>query len=88
MKVDESVYSTLKEAMSYTNNNYDIKWFDKDMIEGYIEEDEILEIIEDLCYQVDKWKYKFEDLESDVIDNYRRIPVREQYEDSEHNYYD
>lgn len=87
MKVDESVYNTLKEAMSYTNNNYDIKWFDKDMIEGYIEEDEILEIIEDLCYLVDKWQYKFEDLKSDLADNYRPVSKAEQYEISDRDFY-
>ena len=86
MKIDESTYGTLYDAMHYTNDDYHIKWFDKDALIGYIEQDDLLDMIEDLCYLIDKYKEELEELKNDVEDNYRRISPAEQYEISDRDF--
>ena len=59
---------------SKTLNEYGIKIDDK----VYLEQNDILSIIEDLLLEIGHLEEKYEDLERDMQDNYRHIPIEEQ----------
>ena len=59
---------------SKTLNEYGIKIEDK----VYLEQNDVLSIIEDLLVEIDNLEEKYEDLERDMQDNYRHIPIEEQ----------
>lgn len=59
---------------SKTLNEYGIKIEDK----VYLEQNDVLSIIEDLLVEIDNLEEKYEDLERDMQDNYKHIPVEEQ----------
>lgn len=59
---------------SKTLNEYGIKIEDK----VYLEQNDVLSIIEDLLVEIGNLEEKYEDLERDMQDNYRHIPVEEQ----------
>lgn len=59
---------------SITLNEYGIKIDDK----VYLEQNDVLSIIEDLLVEIGNLEEKYEDLERDMQDNYRHIPVEEQ----------
>ena len=64
----------LKEIKSKTLNEYGIKIEDK----VYLEQNDVLSIIEDLLVEIGNLEEKYEDLERDMQDNYKHIPVEEQ----------
>lgn len=78
MRIDESNYSTIKRASDLTLTDYDIIWKDAENIDGYICSETMLGIIEDLISEIDRLEEKIKDIESDIRDNYKRIPVEEQ----------
>lgn len=80
MRVDESNYSTLERASEITLTDYDIKWFNAENIDGYIDTETLTNIIEDLINEVDRLQEKIEDIEQDIKDNYKAIPIAEQVE--------
>ena len=59
---------------SKTLNEYGIK------IEAkvYLEQNDVLSIIEDLLVEIGNLEEKYEDLERDMQDNYKHIPIEEQ----------
>lgn len=59
---------------SKTLNEYGIKIDDK----VYLEQNDVLSIIEDLLVEIGNLEEKYEDLERDMQDNYRHIPIEEQ----------
>lgn len=59
---------------SKTLNEYGIKIEDK----FYLEQNDVLSIIEDLLVEIDNLEEKYEDLERDMQDNYKHIPIEEQ----------
>lgn len=59
---------------SKTLNEYGIKIDDK----VYLEQNDVLSIIEDLLVEIDNLEEKYEDLERDMQDNYKHIPIEEQ----------
>ena len=59
---------------SRTLNEYGIKIEDK----VYLEQNDVLSIIEDLLVEIGNLEEKYEDLERDMQDNYKHIPVEEQ----------
>ena len=59
---------------SKTLNEYGIKIDDK----VYLEPDDVLRIIEDLLIEINNLEKKYEDLERDMQDNYKHIPIEEQ----------
>ena len=77
MKVDESNFETLDRASKITLTNYNIKWFDAENIDGYIDPDNVITMIDDLIYEIDYLKEKIEDIKQDMRDNYRPIPYSE-----------
>ena len=78
MRVDESNFETLDKASKITGTDYEIKWFDAKDIDGYIDGDTMLCIIEDLMYEIDRLQEEIEDMEQDIHDNYKPIPIAEQ----------
>lgn len=61
----------IKKIENITLSDYEIKG-------DYIEFDNLMTIIEDLFFEYESLKEKFEDLENDIKDNYRKIPIEEQ----------
>ena len=59
---------------SKTLNEYGIKIEDK----FYLEQNDVLSIIEDLLVEIGNLEEKYEDLERDMQDNYKHIPIEEQ----------
>ena len=59
---------------SNTLNEYGIKIEDK----VYLEQNDVLSIIEDLLVEIGNLEEKCEDLERDMQDNYKHIPIEEQ----------
>ena len=59
---------------SKTLNEYGIKIDDK----VYLEQNDVLSIIEDLLVEIENLEEKYEDLERDMQDNYKHIPIEEQ----------
>ncbi len=59
---------------SKTLNEYGIKIEDK----VYLEQNDVLSIIEDLLLEIGNLEEKYEDLERDMQDNYKHIPIEEQ----------
>ena len=88
MKIDEASYRIINDAMTILNKNYEIHWFDKDLITGFIDDEEILTIIEDLIYEVDHLNETIEDMKNDIESNYRPLTKAEQYEISDRDFYD
>lgn len=63
VKLDEYDMKMLKEASELANEKY--------KIEGdFIEVEELFGVIETLMYAVDDWKFKYEELENDLEENY------------------
>ena len=73
MKVDESNYEILSKASDITFTDYEIKWFDAENINGYIETDCLLSMIEDLILEVEHQKELYEDLQQEIKDNYKYV---------------
>ena len=46
----------------------------------------MMSVIEDLLYEIDRLEEKYDDLKSDMESNYRAIPVAEQYGISEREF--
>ena len=59
---------------SKTLNEYGIKIDDK----VYLEQNDVLSIIEALLVEIGNLEEKYEDLERDMQDNYKHIPIEEQ----------
>ena len=55
-------------------NEYGIKIDDK----VYLEQNDVLSIIEALLVEIGNLEEKYEDLERDMQDNYKHIPIEEQ----------
>lgn len=81
MKIDDSNYLTIKSVSDITLVDYEIKWYDAENNEGYIEEDSILAMLDDLMTEVHKKEEELEDLKQDLEDNYepKKIDPYEEY---------
>ena len=74
----EKEFEVLNAVSDITLTDYNIKWFDKDSKKGFIDCYNLFSMIEDLLCEIDMLSEKLSDLESDIEDNYRPIPVFEQ----------
>ena len=86
MKIDESNFSTIKTVSDKTGTEYDIKWYDAENIDGYVETETILCMFEDLIYEIDKLEERLDDLIEDIRDNYKKVPVSEQVDISDRDF--
>ena len=57
-------------------NNCVAKYFKMDLVSI----NDLISVIEDLDSKVEHYEEELEDLKQDIHDNYRRIPVSEQYD--------
>lgn len=81
MRVTPDNYETLKKVSDITLVDYDIKWFDAENIDGYIDSESLLSMIEDLIVEYNHKKEEIEDLHQDIEDNYepKRIDPYDYY---------
>ena len=63
-----------EEIQSKTLNKYGVQLGNN----FYLEPDDVLHIIEDLLIEINNLEKKHEDLERDMQDNYKHIPIEEQ----------
>lgn len=80
MKVDESNFKILDRVSKITGNDYDIKWFDAENIDGYVDIKNVVSMLEDLVGEVERLEEEKEDLERDMRDNYKPISASEMYD--------
>ena len=52
---------------------------DYEFKDNFLPSENIVSIFEDLIYEIDRLEEKYEDLEKNLEENYRPIPVSEQY---------
>lgn len=81
MKVDESNYETLDKVSKITLTDYEIRWFDAENIDGYIDANNLFSMIEDLLSEIDKLEEENEDIKNDIESNYRPLTNAELYGD-------
>lgn len=70
----KEVYINIKDFGELFINKYLYEKSKKDIISI----EELISILEDEISDKEYWKEKYEDLELDLEDNYRRIPISEQ----------
>ena len=63
-----------EEIQSKTLNKYGVQLGNN----FYLEQNDVLSIIEDLLVEIGNLEEKYEDLERDMQDNYKHIPIEEQ----------
>lgn len=78
MKVTEDNYNILKKASDINSVDYEIKWTDAENLEGYIDPEELLSMVEDLVYAYEDKEEELRDLEQDLEDNYKPISRAEE----------
>ena len=74
MDLDIDLKSRLDKIVSYRVNPHDV------------DEDDLLEIIEEVVSEYENLQDKYNDLEKEIEENYRPIPVAEQYGISEKDF--
>lgn len=80
MEVNETNFDVLQSASRLTKTDYEIIWKDAENIEGYITEDSLVSMLEDLIGEVERLEEEKEDLERDMRDNYKPISASEMYD--------
>lgn len=85
MRINESNYETFERVHKLTNTKYEIIWKDAENIDGYIPEDEMLAMIEDLICEIDRLKEEAEEREQDIQDNYIHRPMSDYTGDVDDN---
>ena len=78
MKVDESNFETLEKVSKITLTDYEIRWFDAENIDGYIDSSSLFDMVEDLLLEVERLNEEIEDMKQDIEENYKPIPYAEQ----------
>lgn len=66
-KLDEYYIKMIKEASDITRENYEI-------VDDFIDIEELFGVIETLIYTANDWKEKYQDLETDLEENYELKP--------------
>lgn len=86
MKVDESNFKILDRVSQITATDYEIKWFNAEDIDGYIEEDSIISMLEDLIAEVGRLNEEKDDMERYYKDNWKPIPIKDLYGINDHDF--
>jgi len=68
MMINENNWGILQDAIDITSTDYDIKWYDAENFKGYIEEDSILSLIEDLVGEVEHLKDENKKLQEKLLE--------------------
>lgn len=80
MIINENNYNILDRVSKITMADYDIRWFDAENIEGYIECNSMFNMIEDLLCELEHKEEETENYKQYVADNYRQLTDKEIYE--------
>lgn len=78
LEIDEKLKDKIEKI---TSTDYDFKG-------NFLPSESITSIFEDLICEIDRLEEKYEDLEQDLEDNYRPIPLSEQYGISDRDFYE
>lgn len=70
MKVDESNFELFEKISNITGTDYEIVFANKDEIIGFVSEENLLNMLEDLLLEIDRLKEVNEDLIKDRDENY------------------
>jgi hypothetical protein len=76
LKIDEAA---LKKIQEITMTDYEAEG-------SFLPSDAVNDIIEDLLLEIDRLQEKYEDLEQNLEENYKPIPVSEQYGVTNHDF--
>lgn len=83
MRVDESNYAVLRRAEDMLGIDYEIKITNDDECKGFIDNDAVSEMIDDLCSEIDRLKEELEEqkeyYEETIRDYYKPISLNEFY---------
>ena len=86
MRVDESNFGILQDAYDITGIDDKIYWRDAENIDGYIDTDYIIDLMEELISKYEKLREEKIDLEEDLRTNYKPIGPYEMYGISENDF--
>lgn len=91
MRVCEDNYAVLRRAEDMLFTDYGLNITNDDEIKGFINEDDVIQMIDDLCSEIDSLKEQLEEQEEhyeNLIENcYKPISPYEMYGVSEHDFY-
>jgi len=90
MRIDEDIYRVLRRAEDMLGIDYEINITNDDDITGDIDTDNITQMIDDLCSEVDRLKESIDDLkeyyEEQIKDYYKPKSPYEIYGVNEHDF--
>lgn len=67
-KLNESEYQRIQTVSNLTNTDYELNG-------SFIPVENLMSVIEDLVYELNNLEEKYKDLEEDLEENYKPIPV-------------
>lgn len=79
MRVCEDNYAVLRKAEDLLKTDFSINITNDDECIGYIEDDNLVEMIDELCIEVDMLREQLEDQENLIEDCYKPISPYEFY---------
>ena len=79
MRIDESNWEVIDRAEKILFTDYEKQWYDAENIDGYIETEELIQIIDDLCSKVDRLQEEKENQEEMIREHYKPISPYEFY---------
>jgi hypothetical protein len=62
MRIDEKTFNILDKASKITLTDYEIKWFDKENKDGYIDTENLISVIDDLLSEIGHLQELIEDM--------------------------
>lgn len=83
MRIDESNYKIINRISQLIGTDYNIKWFDDNNVNGYINDDKVISMLEDLIGEIDKLEEEKEDIIRDRDDNWKHVSIEEQIDYSD-----
>ena len=83
MRVDEDNYGVFRRAEDMLNTDYEINITNDDECKGFIDNDNVAQMIDDLCSEVDRLKEELEEqkeyYENQIKDYYKPVSPYEIY---------
>ncbi|MBE6156953.1 MAG: hypothetical protein E7161_04355 [Firmicutes bacterium] len=79
LKLDNKELEKLKRASDITSTDYEL-------LGNLMPAKNMMSVIEDLLYEIDRLEEKYDDLKNDMESNYKAIPIAEQYGISEREF--
>ncbi len=79
MKINKNYFDVFERAENELGTDYNICFTDSDKVEAYISDENLVSMIENLLDKIETLKGDYKELEQDLQDNYKPIPVAEQY---------